>query len=231
MLENFIICDPYVGNVIAEYASISEHNLKKLEIKSRPGVWYAYHFYGNNRHPVALILVEESYHFKEEIRNIQLSELTEQGKVISAFGQMVSAVDKQVLNNTMYTYIRTSEDLVYRIKDVRKWINDTKPPKEKQLKALLENLEQQGERFVDCKTLLPLCSAKRIPVESDIWASDCYYRLRDNPIHATVILSGVISKAYSDVNTVYTNSKKDCQYIYIDLDEQASKAPAIRIIK
>ena len=231
LTDNIIINDPYAGRVIAEYISLSESNKKSLEINSRPGTWYAYHFYGNYRYPIALILLEEECHFATEVNNIRNTSLIEVGKIISAFGHMVAATDKHILNNTLYTYISPTEDMVYRIKDIRRWLNDTSIPEKEKVKLLLDTLEQQDKKHINSREILSVCKVERIPIESDIWANDCYFRLKDNPLKAATIMGGIITQAYSDENIVYIDNETDCRVIYIDLDESASKSPTFRIIK
>lgn len=228
--DNIIIGDPYIGRVMAEYAPLTESNRKRYEINSRSGTWYAYHAHGNYTRPIALVLIEEEYNFEIDINSITPSKLQEIGLIVSAFGHMLTAVDKQIMNNTMYTYVNTSDKMIYRIKDVRKWLNEANIPTAEQVKQLLNTLENKGLQYVESMELLPICKIQRIPIESDLWANDCYFRLKDNPLGASVIMGGIVTKAYSPENVVYIDDEKDCRIIYIDLDENACKAPVLRIL-
>lgn len=229
VIDKIIIGDPYIGKVMAEYIPLTESNRKCYEINNESGTWYAYHFYGNYTHPIALILIEEGYHFKIDIHAINPNNMKEIGLVVSAFGHMLTAVDKQIMNNTLYTYINTNANMVYRIKDVKKWLNESNLTTKNQVKQLLRTLEKKGIQYVESEELLPICKIKRIPIESDLWANDCYFRLKNNPVNAAVIMGGIVTNTYSAENTIYIDNEQNCHIIYIDLDEDTSKAPAFKI--
>lgn len=230
--DNILVGDPYVGQIIAECVPIEETNKQKYEINAHTGTWYTYHNYGNYRHPVSLLLIEENLSFEIDINNINPNTLVRIGSVISSFGRMITAVDKQIINNTMYTYVNENMDMVYRLKDVRNWLKDADAPRQnsEQIHQLLTDIAKSGREFVEASELSLVCNVERLPVESDLWANDCYFRLKNNPLAATVIMGGVVSKTYTDENTVYVDNTQEARIIYINLDEKASKAPRFRVI-
>lgn len=227
--DNILVGDPYIGKVLPEYVALEESNKRRYEINAQPGIWYAYHIYGNYRHPIALVLIEEELSFEMDIGNIRTTDMTEIGSVISSFGRMITAVDRQIINNTMYTYINTNDNMIYRIKDVRKWLREEPQINDAQIRQILNSITKNGRKYVEGSEISSLCNIERLPIESDLWANDCYFRLKSNPLKATVIMGGIVSRTYTDENSIYVNDKHDTRIIYIDLDEKASKAPAFRV--
>ncbi len=230
--NNILIYDPAVNDIVAERFNLCEENLNRLEINSCPGTWNAYHIYNSKSAPEALLLINtaDTFFYENIDSTTLLNELCYVDHIVTAFGHMVVAVDKVFAENNKYTYINNSNDMTYRIRDIKHWLLQHHADNKELLRDILKR-EKAGETFIDSDILYEHYGDCHIPYQSDLWAADCRFRLKNSSLESTVIQGGVVSLSYSYMNKCYVDDPDHCKIIYISLTlHNNDNKPSIKVV-